>query len=195
MAKVIMPLMSAEASGKLASSIVYFTWKGINVVRQYTIPTNPRDIDQRIVRQKLACCGKNTKFIATPTTGLLNGSDLYQLIKAETPAGAIWNAELVKQIMQDMAVEANFTALSAALAGVGATNHTIWETTAAGLGFEDLTGDAYATTIPAELAMFMGAYGAHVMELCGADYDFSDYPSNWTDAKVRNFGTSYAAAA
>lgn len=190
-----MPLMSAEASGKLADAIVYFTWKGINVVRQWTIPTNPRDVDQQLIRQKMACCGKNTRYIITPETGLLNGSAIYQLIKDGTPAGAIWNAEFCKQIMQDMAVDSNFTTLSAAMAGVGETNLTVWQTTATGLGFEALTGVEYATEISPELQFAMGAYGAHQMELCGADYDFSDYPSNWTDDKVINFGTSYSTVA
>lgn len=195
MAKVIMPLMSAEASGKLASAIVYFTWKGLNVVRQYTIPTNPRDIDQQLVRQKMAGAGKNAKYIATPVTGLLNGSEMYQLIRAEMPAGSIWNAHLCKIIMQDMAIDSNFTTLSAAIAGLGETALTCWQTSATGLGFEALTGAAYATEISPELQFALGAYAAHQMELCSAQYDWSDYPSNWTDAKILAFATHYSTAA
>lgn len=41
MAKVTGPLMSVSASGKLADSIVFFGWKGRNVVRGWVIPTNP----------------------------------------------------------------------------------------------------------------------------------------------------------
>ena len=46
MAKVYMPLLSAQASGKLAKSMVHFYWKGLNVVRQWVIPTNPRDVNK-----------------------------------------------------------------------------------------------------------------------------------------------------
>ena len=92
MAKVTMPLMSGAASGKLASAIVYFTWKGINCVRAWVIPTNPRDVDQRIMRQKLAAIGKVISEVVLPGTGIENGSKLYQLIKAKMPSGWIWNA-------------------------------------------------------------------------------------------------------
>ena len=51
MAKVTGPLMSMSASGKLADSLVFFGWKGINVVRGFVIPANPQYAaqgDQRI---------------------------------------------------------------------------------------------------------------------------------------------------
>lgn len=41
MAKVKAPLFSFEARGKLADSIVYFPWKGVNAVRSYVIPADP----------------------------------------------------------------------------------------------------------------------------------------------------------
>ena len=46
MAKVNLPLMSASASGKIAKSLVYFNWKGLDVVRSYVIPSNPRTTSQ-----------------------------------------------------------------------------------------------------------------------------------------------------
>lgn len=53
MAKVIAPLFSMGASGKLAGALVYMTWKGIDDVRQYVIPTNPRSEKQTIQRGHL----------------------------------------------------------------------------------------------------------------------------------------------
>lgn len=50
MAKVNMPLMSAEARGKLADSIVFFPWKGIAAVRQWVVPANPKTSDQQTQR-------------------------------------------------------------------------------------------------------------------------------------------------
>lgn len=52
MAKVTGPLYSMSASGKLGDAMVYFGWKGINVVRGYVIPSNPQSAaqgDQRII--------------------------------------------------------------------------------------------------------------------------------------------------
>jgi len=52
MAKVTGPLYSMSASGKLANAMVFFGWKGINVVRQWVVPSNPKSAlqgDQRVI--------------------------------------------------------------------------------------------------------------------------------------------------
>lgn len=41
MAKLKAPLMSLGASGQLGKSLVFFPWKGLDVVREYVIPANP----------------------------------------------------------------------------------------------------------------------------------------------------------
>jgi len=46
MAKVKSPLMSFSASGQIAKSLVFASWKGIADVRQYVIPANPKSADQ-----------------------------------------------------------------------------------------------------------------------------------------------------
>lgn len=50
MAKLTGPLFSLAASGKLAKSLVYMKWKGIDDVRKYVIPANPRSDDQMTQR-------------------------------------------------------------------------------------------------------------------------------------------------
>ena len=50
MAKLTAPLMSFNARGKLASSLVFMGWKGLKTVRQYVTPANPRSADQVIQR-------------------------------------------------------------------------------------------------------------------------------------------------
>lgn len=50
MAKVKAPLLSFSASGQIAKALVYFTWKGIGVVRQHVIPANPQTPLQDIQR-------------------------------------------------------------------------------------------------------------------------------------------------
>ncbi|GAI02841.1 unnamed protein product, partial [marine sediment metagenome] len=47
MAKVRAPLMSFDARGQLAKSLVYLGWKGLKTVRQYVIPANPKTDDQQ----------------------------------------------------------------------------------------------------------------------------------------------------
>lgn len=50
MAKLKAPLMSLGASGKLGGALVFFPWKGINAVREYVVPTNPKSAKQTIQR-------------------------------------------------------------------------------------------------------------------------------------------------
>jgi len=41
-AKLKAPLMSLGAAGQLGRALVFFPWKGLNVVREYVIPSNPK---------------------------------------------------------------------------------------------------------------------------------------------------------
>ncbi len=50
MAKLKGPLFSLGASQQLGKALVYFPWKGINAVRTYVIPTNPKSADQQTQR-------------------------------------------------------------------------------------------------------------------------------------------------
>ncbi len=50
MAKVNAPLFSFGASGQLGKALVYFPWKGLDVVRSYTVPANPNTAAQQTQR-------------------------------------------------------------------------------------------------------------------------------------------------
>lgn len=50
MAKVYAPLFGFGASGKIGKALVYFCWKGIDVVRSWVIPANPKSTLQRAQR-------------------------------------------------------------------------------------------------------------------------------------------------
>ena len=53
MAKLKAPLMSFGASGKLAGSLVFFPWKGVDAVREYVVPANPKSTLQLAQRAHL----------------------------------------------------------------------------------------------------------------------------------------------
>ena len=53
MAKVKAPLMSLGASGAIAKTLVFFPWKGIDAVREYVIPANPKTTPQNNQRSYL----------------------------------------------------------------------------------------------------------------------------------------------
>lgn len=50
MAKVKGPLFSLDARGKIADTLVYMGWKGLQTVRQYVIPSNPKTAGQQTQR-------------------------------------------------------------------------------------------------------------------------------------------------
>jgi len=50
MAKLLAPLMSFGARGKLGNAIVYSVWKGISTARQLVTPKNPKSIAQKAQR-------------------------------------------------------------------------------------------------------------------------------------------------
>ena len=50
MAKLKAPLLSLGATGKLASTIVFSTWKGIKTAREYVVPSNPQTAAQTTQR-------------------------------------------------------------------------------------------------------------------------------------------------
>ncbi len=190
MAKLTAPLLSLEARGAIGEAMVYFPWKGRNVVRAWTKPANPRDVDQQLIRQKMAAMGKNLKAIETPKTGLANGSKIYALAKDDTPATQIWNAWFVKAALDTLKVDSAFLALSTALFGCAPTLPE-WRCAATGLGFDTLTGPAYATTISPELQFIMGAYAAYKLDLSGTTAYYSVAPENWGTTVIENFATDY----
>lgn len=194
MAKVDGPLFSLEARGKIGDAMVFFPWKGIHAVRRWMKPTNPRDVDQKIIRQKLAAIGKCVAAITTPGDVLANGSALVVAFKAKTPATQIWNAYMVKNAMADLANDATFTALSAAIFATAITAN--WRACAIALGLDTIatTNDAFATDISPELQLAMAAYAAYKVELSDATTIFSTYPSAWGSDLVSLFATNFTAA-
>lgn len=189
MAKVVGPLMSLEARGKIGNALVAFVWKGRNVMRAWTIPSNPRAQEQKFIRQKLAAIGKNTAKIKHVQSDLLSGSAMMQLIAAKTPATQIWNAYFCKSALDDLKTEAAFIAFWSDMTNEGLT--TGWEAVASLLGFATLTGAAFATAIPPSIQLAMGAYAAYKLELSGTTSLYSAHPTNWTDAQITDFGTDY----
>lgn len=195
MAKVEGPLFSLEARGKVGNVMVHFPWKGRNVVRKWLKPTNPRDADQQIIRQKMAGFGKCLKAMVTPGSVLANGSAAVVAWKAKTPAAQIWNAYFTKKGMEYCANDSNYTAgLSAALYGCEATSD-IWIDCATALGLDTIlsTADAFATDIGPGLQLFAAAYAAYAVELSTATDIYSSYPSNWTTAQISQFATDFTA--
>src|SRR5690606_27546113 len=54
MGKTTAPLLSFDASGTLAKTVVYSRWRGISYARRHVIPANPRTIPQQFNRLAFA---------------------------------------------------------------------------------------------------------------------------------------------
>jgi len=66
MARVTGPLMSIDASGSIASTIVYSKWRGRNYVRRHAIPANPRSGPQLAARAVIAFLGRAWETVTVP---------------------------------------------------------------------------------------------------------------------------------
>ena len=190
MAKLVGPFMSLEARGKLGDAIVAFVWKGRNVLRAWTIPSNPQSEGQKLIRQKFAAMGKNTKVIKEIQSDLPAGSEMYQLIKAVTPAAQIWNAEFAKAALDDLKVDGNYTVFAAAIAACDFVSEA-FSLAAGTLGMAAITGAPYASEISPQMQLAMGAYAAYKLNLSGKCSLYDTAPETWTTKQVTDFATAY----
>ena len=185
--------MSLEARGKIGNALVAFVWKGRNVMRAWTIPSNPQAEGQKLIRQKLASMGKNVVKIKQIQSGLASGSSMYQYIKAVTPSTQIWNAHFVKNGLDDLKTDANFNTLSTAIMASEFVSDN-FAANAAALGMAALTGSAYATEISPAIQLAMGAYAAYKLALTGTTSAYNTAPETWTTAQISDFATDYFTA-
>lgn len=193
-AKVDGPLFSLEAKGKIGNALVFFPWKGRHAVRRWLKPTNPRDIDQKLIRQKLAAFGKCLGAIITPGAELANGADIVTTVKALTPATQIWNAYLVKIGLQDLAVDGAWTDLMDEVDGTDVSDG--WVSAAEALALTTLpsTADGYASDIPAWQQLVAAAYACWKMGASLCAVDMSVHPSNMILADVTLFASGFTIA-
>lgn len=105
MAKLKGPLFSLSASQALAKTLVYFTWKGLNVVRQYVVPANPQTAPQVTQRGYLTAAVALIHTAQARATNPLNGEDVsaYALLGGTLPTPRTWFNQAVKE-MVDAAV-------------------------------------------------------------------------------------------
>ena len=74
--------MSLGAAGKLADTLVFFPWKGINAVREYVIPSNPKTTKQVTQRGYVAA--------AVAALHAAQADATHPLVAADVLAYALW---------------------------------------------------------------------------------------------------------
>ena len=156
MAKVVAPLGSFSASGKIGKSLVFFSHLGRNVVRGLVTPANPQTTTQGDSRLLLGALGRAIKAIVNPSDALTD-------LKTVTPAGQTYGSYLVRNVMTIFGTgQTGVAALQAAAEAHTATN---WETKAASVGLADFEV-AYAGTVSTITAgAQLYAIAAHIMNI------------------------------
>lgn len=98
MAKLKGPMFSLGASGKIAGALVYFGWKGLNVAREYVIPTNPRSAAQTTQRGYLTAAVAKIHEAQARANYPLDEDDqtAYALLGATFPTPRTWFNTIVK---------------------------------------------------------------------------------------------------
>lgn len=180
MAKVTGPLMSMSASGKLADAIVFFGWKGTNVVRQWLKPANPQSSDQGDRRIMVGGTGRAVGKIAV-------GEDFaQQLIDLDLiPGGQTKQSYMVKYIMDNYL--ATTTAYASMLAELtGHTAYTDFGTLAENLEVAEFDLD-YATVDPYNkaLGLYLMAKAAIALGFVGSPYTLA--LASWTATAIGKF--------
>jgi hypothetical protein len=69
MAKTNAPLLSWGASGKIADTQVYSTWKGRSYVRRYVIPANPNTAGQQLTRNTFRFLNRLWQYMPAGAVG------------------------------------------------------------------------------------------------------------------------------
>ena len=189
MARVVLPLLGVEATGQIGHALVYMpighATDGLTSVRVWTKPSNPQSETQGDVRLRTKAVGYGVgQMYRNPSTSPTLFSTLITQIKAETPAGQIWNAFFVKTCFGAafVDIDASLTAFETA------ANTIMWQSVTASLGWVD-KDIAYASIAPITAAeiMFVHARAAYDLALAIAPND----AQLLTNAEIVSFAEAY----
>ncbi|MCX6743527.1 MAG: hypothetical protein NT116_04795 [Candidatus Parcubacteria bacterium] len=187
MARVTGPLYSMSASGKLGDAMVYFGWKGLNVVRQWVKPANPMKAAQGDQRIMLGGTGRSV--------GEVKPEKVFaqQLINLNLiPGGQTKQSFLVKYILDHFLT--NATTYAAQLALLTAhTSYTAFQTAADNLGIVEFDLD-YATVAAYNkaLGLYLIAKSAIALGFTGTPYTTNI--TAWVTADVNGMVNDFTSA-
>ena len=193
MAKVTGPLYSMSASGKLGDAIVFFGWKGINVVREWLIPTNKQSAAQGNQRTMFGGTGRAVGEIYPSPGHTTVSAFAQQLIDlALIPGGQTKQSYLVKYILDHyLDTTANYLVYLSEF-----TAHTwsgAFQAAADTLGIVDfsLSYDSIET-YQKGFGLYLIAKAAGALAFEGTPYDFA--LADWVTASVDSMISDFTNA-
>lgn len=192
MAKVVAPLQSFSASGKVGKSLVFFSHLGRNVVRGLVTPANPKTTTQGDSRLLLGALGRACKAIVNP-------SDFLNDLKTVTPAGQTYVSYFIRNVIVLFGSgQTGVAALQGAMDGHTAKNI---ETVATGAGLSDLEIEYAGTVSTITAGAQLYALAAHAMNIKStnpalfARAPYSTALASWSSANWAAFATDLSTEA
>lgn len=177
MAKVVMPLMSASASGQIGKSIVFAGWKGTQYVRKYVVPANPMSADQGDQRVFIGGAGRVAGEVTV-------AGDINQALIAlgVIPSGQSKQSYLVKYILDHILTDA--TAYASLLTEFNAHAHkTEFTSQAAAKGLVDFSL-SYASVASFTKGAQLYALAKALIAIGVTSAPFNKTLSTWIDSDV-----------
>jgi hypothetical protein len=192
MAKVTGPLYSMGASGKLGNAIVFFPWKGLNVVREWLIPTNKQSATQGDQRIMFGGTGRAVGEIYPNPGHTTVSSFAQQLIDLSLiPGGQTKQSFLVKYILDHYLT--NATTYAAELAELtGHAEYDVWGTSADALGLVEFDLD-YATIAPYDKALGLYLIAKTAIALGFAGTPYTTELASWVTADIEGMEADFHA--
>lgn len=187
-AKVTGPLYSMSASGKIADAMVFFDWKGINVVRQFVVPSNPKTGDQGDQRLIMGGSGRAASAIKKTSEFAASLVDL-DLV----PAGQTKQSFIVKKLIDTylyslVKYEEEVTAFGSHTAHADFTSSA----ELIGLADFDISYKGTSSAYSAGLMLYLLAQLAIALGFTGAPYTTA--LASWTATEITAFVADLAAA-
>ena len=185
MAKVVAPLGSFSASGKIGKSLVFFSHLGRNIVRGLVTPANPKTVGQGDSRLLLGALGRAAKAVVTP-------SFFFNDVKTVTPSGQTWVSFMITNVIAIFGKGA--TGVAALINGPTTTQATNWDAQGVAAGLTELTIPyASVSNTAIDTGAQLYAIAAHSMNLKASNpalFDRLPYTvalDDWTNANVGEF--------
>ena len=127
MAKLKGPLFSLGASQKLGNALVYFPWKGLNVVREYVIPANPRTSGQTTQRGYLTNIVTRIHEAQAVAAHALGSTDVmaYALWASVVKAATTWFNQACKNAIDQQILTKGYTAYRGGVVTPGVDELTV----------------------------------------------------------------------
>jgi hypothetical protein len=187
MAKVTGPLYSMSASGKLADAMVYFGWKGINVVRGWVKPANPQSASQGDQRIIIGGTGRAVGEVKSTFAFAQQLIDLNLI-----PGGQTKQSFLVKYILDHYLMDA--TAYNAELALLTAhTSYADFQAAADELGIVAFDLD-YATVVEYDKALGLYLIAKTAIALAFTGTPYTTNITAWVTADINGMINDFTAA-